>query len=197
MTVICNAVKLAGGFVLIRKDHVSARRTLTQESEWTRVFDVYATGVGLIYPHCKDELQGYRVLIVELFRATPSNPAFPIHCDKETRTRYANSPFNLNDRNALQLPLLTEMLRTSEAANPRKRSSDSSSSQPATRRRIICQNWNLGKCPSPCPGSRVHGTCSECGGKHTAKSHLACLVLLEAKRAVNRAGPSSGGNIEA
>ncbi|KAF9023536.1 hypothetical protein BDZ89DRAFT_1136628 [Hymenopellis radicata] len=125
----------AGGFVLIRKDHVSARRALTQESEWTRVFDAYATGVGLIYPHRKDELQGYRVLIVELFRATPSNPAFPIRCDKETRTRYANSPFNLNDRNALQLPLLTEMLRTSEAANPRKRSSDSSSSQPATRRR--------------------------------------------------------------
>ncbi|KAF9001457.1 hypothetical protein BDZ89DRAFT_1146719 [Hymenopellis radicata] len=31
----------AGGFVLIRKDHVSARRAITQESEWTRVFDAY------------------------------------------------------------------------------------------------------------------------------------------------------------
>lgn len=188
-----------GGFALVRKDQLSARKTLRSESDWTRCFDAWSRGVGLVYPHHIEELSTYRTIVIEFFRAAEPDISFPIRFDRQARERYAKSPYELHDRTYLNFSLLSEMLHAPTASTSSKRtaSAESVSSPPAKRRRVLCQNWNLGKCSkTPCPGGRVHGTCTECGGKHAACDKPACLILLNAKRAVayGREGAGSSGS---
>ena len=186
-----------GGYALVRKDHISARRALITESDWTRCFDAWSRGVLLVYPHRSKELEKYRSIVVEMFRASEPDVSFAIRFDRQTRERYAKSPFELHDRSHLHFPMLAEMLRTRASPSALKRSAADSAHEPSPKRqRVLCQNWNLGKCPkTPCPGKRVHGTCCECGGKHPACDKEQCLILLTARRAAaySKSGSGSAG----
>jgi hypothetical protein len=87
-----------GGFALVRKDKLVARKPVTTEADWIRVFGAWEAGVLLIYPHRAVELQGYKRLVREMFRATPTEPLTAIRFDSEVRGRYLRNPFHLDDR---------------------------------------------------------------------------------------------------
>ena len=129
-----------------------------------------------------------------MFRASEPDVSFAIRFDRQIRERYAKSPFELHDRLHLHFPMLVEMLRTQAGPSKLKQpAADLAQKLSPKRQRVICQNWNLGKCPqTPCPGRRVHGTCSECGGKHPACDKEPCHVLLTARRAAAYSKPGSG-----
>jgi hypothetical protein len=179
-----------GGFVLVKKDQLVAKKALKSDGDWMRVFGAWETAVGLIYTHRVEELQRYKKQVLDVFQSDPDNPLAGIRFDAEVRERYAKNPFHMDDRNRTNTYMFSHMLRSSS-----KRSGPIKSSQPNPKRTsTICDNWNLGKCPDPCKWQRKHGLCSECGGKHQAQDNDECRTQVQARaraRASTRAGTSS------
>jgi len=191
-----DAKDFAGGFALVKKESVSAKRSIHTESEWNRVFAAWKDGVTLLYPHRETELRGYLKIVGDVFRAAPRDPHAAINFDAEVRKRYEQSPYRLDDRNQVQLPLLTQMFQAGARASAGKRGSGppSTSSTPSKRSATVCYNWNLGFCEDPCPNRRKHGACSECGGQHRAKDIDSCFAALHARRGKGpRGGHAEGG----
>lgn len=185
----------AGGFSLVKKDQVISKRPIKTESDWMRVFTAWRMGVSLLYPHRTTELAGYLQMVIELFRAAPTDPLVAIQFDVESRDRYAKSPYHMDDRSQLNLSLLSQMFRAPTSTSS-KRSSTSSSISPNSPKRaaIPCQNWNMGACTEPCGNRRLHGTCCECGKPHRAKDHEECLSLLQARRRKGASGNFAEGS---
>lgn len=187
-----------GGYALVRKDHAVAKKPVLTEAEWSRVFGTWEVGVGLLFPHRKEELRNYTKIVRDLFRAVPANPLVAINFDIDVRGRYAKEPFLMDDRTQVNIPLFAQMFNSAQTAV--KRSAPSSMSYNPKRINDLCINWNFDNCQEPCPGRRKHGDCSECGGRHRAKDVPSCYSALQAgkgKRAITgvRAGkPSSGGS---
>jgi len=190
-----------GGFALIKKDQAIARKAVVTEADWSRVFGAWAVGVGLVYPHREEELQGYRRIVMELFRAVPHDPLVAINFDIDVRARYAKEPFRMDDRNRINVPLFAQMFNTAHAPAKRPGSSTLSANNPK-RANVPCINWNYGRCTDPCENRRKHGDCSECGGKHRARDIPACFTALQAnkgkgagygRRASGQGRPRSGG----
>jgi hypothetical protein len=46
----------AGGYVLTKKDQISAKKPVKTEAEWIRMYAAWKTAVLLLYPHRQDEL---------------------------------------------------------------------------------------------------------------------------------------------
>ena len=67
-------------------------------------------GVCLLYLRCVTELQEYRKVVMELFRAVPNRPSIAIRFDLDVRDRYAKRPFHMDDRSQLNVPLISQML---------------------------------------------------------------------------------------
>lgn len=179
-----NREEFAGGFVLAKKEQIFSRKFIRTEVEWTRIFSAWEEGVLLLYPHRQQELQKYRRTIIDLFRATPYNTSVAIYFDIEARDRYARSPYHLDDKEQLQVPLLVQFF--CGTASQHKRDSDSDSSNiPSKRSTVPCQNWSLGFCDDPCSNRRKHGVCSECGGQHRVKEFTECLEKLQERRRVS------------
>jgi hypothetical protein len=177
------AEDFAAGFAIVKKNHLSAKRPVRTKAEWICVFSAWEAGVILIYPHRTAELQGYRRMVMDIFRATPSNPTAAINFDVEARDQYAKQPFHMDDRSRLHLPLLTQLFTTANASSThsvsRKRAiSPSSVTSTAKRTDVPCSNWNWGRCQDPCPNRRKHGTCCVCGEDHAAKDNDTCLATL-------------------
>ncbi|KAF5368147.1 hypothetical protein D9615_010186 [Tricholomella constricta] len=107
---------LLGGFALVRRDQGSAKRGVRTEADWCRVFDTWAKAVGLVYIHRVSELEGYRKVVIELFRASP-NTSVAIQFDVDARDRYAKLPFRLDDRVELQTPLFAQVFRGSSSSS--------------------------------------------------------------------------------
>ncbi|KAJ7148799.1 hypothetical protein C8R43DRAFT_888706, partial [Mycena crocata] len=110
--------EFAGGFSLVKKDHSSAKRPLKTESDFIRVFAAWRVGVCLLYPHRAVELSGYLKAVTDLFRTAPSEPTVAIRFDAEARDRYSKSPFHMDNRDELNISLLTQMFRQSPSAGP-------------------------------------------------------------------------------
>jgi hypothetical protein len=188
-----------GGFAIVKKDQIQAKRAVRSEAEWIRVFGAWEAGVVLLYPHRASELLKYRKIVMDLFRAIPSQPGIAIRFDMDVRDRYAKHPFRMDDRSHLDIPLFSQMLFSSSSGPSNKRPSVTSSSMSSSKRATVpCLNWNKGFCQDSdlCPNRRLHGKCSECGGNHRAKDNSECQVALQARsreRATDdgRAGPSS------
>ncbi|KAF5381547.1 hypothetical protein D9615_005612 [Tricholomella constricta] len=139
--------ELPGGFALIRRDQSSAKRGVRTEADWCRVFDTWSKAVGIVYLHRVRELEGYRKVVIELFRAS-SNPLVAIQFDIDARDRYAKLPFRLDDRVELQTPLFAQVFRgpsSTGSTGKRKAGPGSGSASPAgsKRKNVPCQNWNL------------------------------------------------------
>jgi len=81
-----------GGFSIVKRDHLRARKPVQTESEWARVARTWRQGIELLYPHRKSELGTYMEIIEELFRAAPQTPVVAICVDVEARDRYAKHP---------------------------------------------------------------------------------------------------------
>jgi len=186
----------AGGFALVKKETVSAKRSIHTESEWNRVFAAWKDGVSILYPHRGSELCGYLRIVSDVFRAAPRDPLAAIGFDAEVRKRYEHSPYRLDDRNQVQLPLLTQMFHAGARSGVGKRSAGSLStpSNPSKRSTIICHNWNFGFCEDPCSNRRRHGTCSECGGAHRARDVDSCSSLLQGRRGKGSRGGRAEGS---
>ena len=185
--------EFAGGYLLVKKEGFAARRPLSNEADWTRVFEAWSSGVGLVYPHRIPELVAYRKLIIELFRAGSADPLFPIRVDKDVRERYSKAPFRMDDRNVISLPLLSQLLRAGPSSQKRSLE-DRIQQAPGKRRAVVCLNWNLGRCSEPCVGKRMHGQCSECSGKHAANTRDQCRIALSAKRGISGGGTGASSS---
>ncbi|KAF8801341.1 hypothetical protein BYT27DRAFT_7226908 [Phlegmacium glaucopus] len=123
-----------GGYVLTKKDQVSAKKPVRSEAEWV---------------------------------STPHNPSIAIQFDVEARDCYSRSPYHLNNRDMLHVPLLVQLFCSSNSNS--KHESDPLFSSSSKRALVPCQNWSLGICDDPCLNRRKHGVCCECGGQHRAK----------------------------
>jgi len=157
---------------------LGSKKPVRGEAEWIRLFEAWKSGVVLLYPHRATELGSYREVVVDLFRAAPYQPGVAILFDVDVRNRYARNPFHMDDRNHVQVPLLTQMFRLGTKRDTQVDFVTPSSKRPA----IPCQNWSLGFCDDPCVNNRKHGICCECGGKHKALDRESCLSDLQARR---------------
>jgi hypothetical protein len=170
-----------GGFALIKRDQALARKPVVTEADWIRVFGAWEVGVTLVYPHRDKELQGYRRVVMELFRAVQYDPSVAINFDVDVRARYAKEPFRMDDRNQINVPLFAQMFNTTHAYSKRPAPSALLASNPK-RANIPCINWNYGRCADPCENRRKHSECSECGGNHRARDVAACYTTLQARK---------------
>ena len=188
-----------GGYAIVKKDQASAKRPIQTEAEWIRVFGAWMAGVTLLYPHRVSELQEYRKVVMELFRAVSNRPNIAIRFDLNVRDRYVKRPFHMDDRSRLNVPLLSQMLFGTSSPSSSKRPSGSSFGfSPSKRATVPCINWNKGFCQDSdiCPNRRLHGKCSECGGGHRAKDNPECQASLQTRtreRAIDDGRASSSG----
>jgi len=177
--------------VLAKKDQIFSKKTIRSESEWAHMFAAWEAGVLLLYPHRHVELQKYHLHVINLFQATPQTSSVAIHFDIEACHCYAQSPYHLDDKYMLQVPLLVQLFRG--LASSHKHDSDLTSASPSKRAMIPCQNWSFGFCDDPCTNHREHGVCSECGGQHKAKDNDGCLIKLQDRRRGAGTGVPAGG----
>ncbi|KAG7440482.1 uncharacterized protein BT62DRAFT_924026 [Guyanagaster necrorhizus] len=77
------AKELMAGYAIIRKDVSSAKKSLRSESDWCRVYDAWARGVQVLYPHHEAELKVYWKYVVKVFWAAPHDSTVAIHIDEE------------------------------------------------------------------------------------------------------------------
>ncbi len=176
---------LIAGLSIIRTEQAHAKRPITTESQWTRVFDAWMSAVLMVYPHRKDELITYRSFIIDVFRAAPNRPHVTIQLDEQARACYAKSPYHMDNYTLLNLPLLSQIMNTSSASpSSSKHPCDESPSPSSSKRpQTICRNWNLGICHGDiCENRRRHGLCIECGGEHRARDVASCATALNASR---------------
>lgn len=176
-----DAKEFFAGFAIIKKDISSAKRPVTSEANWYRIFDTWAKGVVSLYLHCEMELASYREMVVELFRAVPHDPGIAIHFDEDIRSQYAKHPFRMDLKSEVQIPLLSQVFRPEITHRSAKRPSSATLPNPK-RASVPCENWNLGYCSvEPCANCCCHGICSECGANHRAKDNTKCTILLQAR----------------
>ena len=51
--------------------------------EWARVFQLWKTGIVLLYPHCLHELNTYQDMVIKLFHAVLYEPSVTINVNAE------------------------------------------------------------------------------------------------------------------
>ena len=168
------------GYALVKKEQASAKRSLQSESDWAQVFGAWSSAVILVYCHCSSELQAYHRMVTDLFRAVPHDPSIAIAFDLEARDRYVKSPFCMDDRSQLNVPLLAHMFQSTSLSVKKRSNPTPLSSSPSKCSLVPCRNWNMGLCDSPCLNGCRHGICCECEGQHQAKDELVCDTLLQA-----------------
>ncbi|EMD30707.1 hypothetical protein CERSUDRAFT_60921, partial [Gelatoporia subvermispora B] len=110
--------QLIGDIAIIRKDHVSSKKPVRSQTEWEQVFDAWAAGVKLLFPHRSDELANYRRLMRDYFRTFRDDPVV-IRVDLELRDSYDKEHFRLDDRARHHGTILAQAYR---GARGRKRS---------------------------------------------------------------------------
>ncbi|KAJ7279669.1 hypothetical protein C8J57DRAFT_1175511 [Mycena rebaudengoi] len=195
------AKEFHGGFSLVRKDHITARKPVTSESDWTRVFDAWSSAVTVVFAHRVGELSTYRAFVVALFRDVPDDPGSTIRIDNEIRDLYAKNPFHLDDETRLNRLVMASLRNrlTSSTTSLGKRPATSppfaSAPSPAKKKltTAVCLNWNGGSCEGdPCAYGRRHGCCSECGERHRAKDHPECADAYNQTRARKAADKGQG-----
>jgi hypothetical protein len=175
------------GYALVKKDQAFSKRPLRTEADWIRVFGAWSSGVVFFFPHRDAELRDYRTIVMDLFRAAPSNPLVAISFDVQVRDKYSKKPFHLDDRAQLNFPLLSQMLSPA-SPNPLRSNKRVASSPPSAsgsnqkRVDVPCRNWSFGTCKfEVCPNRRKHGVCFICGGGHRAKENEQCAALLQTR----------------
>ncbi|KDQ59561.1 hypothetical protein JAAARDRAFT_205592 [Jaapia argillacea MUCL 33604] len=139
-----------GGFALVKKDQASAKKALTSEGHWIRVFGAWAVAVGTLYPHRIKELDVYRGIVMELFHASPANIQLAIRFDADVRDRYSKNPFHMDDRNRVQVALFTQMCASPSSPFIGQKRASSFTPGPSKRAAQVCDNWNNGVCVEPC-----------------------------------------------
>jgi len=181
------------GFALLKKDH-SSKKSLKSEADWIRVFSAWHSAVLLLYPHREAELQGYERMVQEVFRAAPTDSSVGILFDVESRQRYANSPFRMDDRNHSFTSILSQLFCAKSTLGTKRPSDLQSSGSHTKKQAVICFNWNLGLCQDPCANKRCHGICSECGGQHACKEKESCYSSFQARRGKGSGSGSGEGS---
>jgi hypothetical protein len=106
------------GYALVKKDQAFSKRPLRTEADWIWVSGAWSLGMAFFFPHHDAELRDYRTIVMDLFRAVPSNPLVAISFDVQVRDKYSKKPFHLDDRAQLNFLLLSQMLSPA-LSNPR------------------------------------------------------------------------------
>ena len=78
-----DAKDFAGGFSLVQKDQYLIRKVVRNGVEWARVFQLWKTGIVLLYPHCLHELNTYQDMVIKLFHAVLYEPSVTINVNTE------------------------------------------------------------------------------------------------------------------
>ncbi|KAG6904196.1 hypothetical protein DXG01_011795, partial [Tephrocybe rancida] len=89
------AKDLNDDFSILKKHVVSAKRQFSSESEWMRLYDAWMAAALVFYPHRRTELEVYREIVVDMFRAT-SSPFPAIRYDRDARERYSRKAYRLD-----------------------------------------------------------------------------------------------------
>lgn len=172
-------------FALVKKEQAFPKCMLHTEADWIQVF---TSGVCFFFRHRTEELHTYRTIVMDLFRASP-NPLVAIEFDIHVHDKYTRKPYHLDDRDHLNFPLLTQMLRVPNASSVPCSSSKCSASNsnlpsPSTKcADVPCRNWSLGSCVSdPCPNKHKHGVCCVCGEGHQARDSEKCSSSLQSRQ---------------
>ena len=184
-----NAKELYGEIVIVKREGTSRKKVIRTEAEWLRVMGVWSSAVKLVFPHRESELTGYKKLILDIFRSCPNDPLTAISVDQMVRERYSQAPFHLDHRDQMQVPLM-RFLHSPPSPSKRQQSSGSGS-RPNKRAEVICENWNLNRCSSPCVNRRRHDICSECGEPHRASNSVDCIGALLSRRRERGTGSGS------
>ncbi|KAG9221044.1 hypothetical protein CCMSSC00406_0005517 [Pleurotus cornucopiae] len=152
------AKEFISGYAIIKKDNVNVRRPLSDEADWLRVFGAWEAAVIMVYPHRKDELVSYHRYISDLFHAIPS-PLITIRFDAEVRERYARSPFRLDDRSKMDMPLYVQIFRGSPlAAAKNKRPLGANSPTSPQKRTFVGMGFALNAGTSTGPGMQTNAS---------------------------------------
>ena len=141
------------------QDQTSAKKSVQSNLEWSRLFSAWEAGVLILYSHHATELAAYSSQVNGLFRTFSNNPAIAIEFDAEVREDYSRNPFRMDDQNRTHLHMLSALSKVhiipgggeSSTKHPLVLSSNPS----CKKKRVICNNWNLGICTKPCPGNRI------------------------------------------
>ncbi|KAJ3791416.1 hypothetical protein GGU11DRAFT_733283, partial [Lentinula aff. detonsa] len=128
-----NVKDFGAGYALVKKDQLIAKKAVVTESEWSRVFEAWKSGVVEAFPHRKDELTKFGSSISNLFRNFAHDPSIPIRTDHEVRERYHKSPFRLDDPLRIQSAVLALVHRTSSIGQTKRQRDASPSSRPSKR----------------------------------------------------------------
>lgn len=112
-----------------------------------------------------------------------NNPAIGITFDAKVWEDYSQSPFWMNDQNCTHLHMLSPFSRAHIFSNIGESSSKHLPDTPLNphqkKKKIICNNWNLGLCTKPCLGNHIHSICSKCNGKHWDKDKKPCFAAIQ------------------
>jgi hypothetical protein len=176
-----------GNVTITDSDQFSAKKPVTTEAEWSRLYSAWEAAVIRVYPHRKTELANYRELVSNHFRAK-GDPLFAIRFDSAVRDAYSKSPFKLDDRSNHDVPLLASLYEAAAPSSSKRASTFTGST--SKRAKVACDNWNFGNCADPCANGRKHGLCCECGDHHRARDFPSCLTTLQARK--RRGGQTSG-----
>jgi hypothetical protein len=153
-------------FSLIGNEPVLVTEPLRTQAQWLRAYNAWEAAVLLVYPHRRSELDNYPEITLRMFTPVPDNPYLAILYDTHVRERYARRPYHIDDRSEHSISFIDMVLDARRAGYSAKRSSAFESSS-AKRPKVVCVNWNYGKChETPCRNQRMHDVCSECGGDH-------------------------------
>ncbi|KAJ3557902.1 hypothetical protein NM688_g1221 [Phlebia brevispora] len=140
------------GFGIVKKDSFNARKPVTSEAEWLRVFDAWFRAVISVYPHRSSELLVYLSTIQELFRAAPNDAGIAIRTDAHVRHQYSQHPFRLDSPERIHIPVLSQILasarfpsQSATSSRGTKRPSDTATFSYSKKSSVPCQNWNMGR----------------------------------------------------
>ncbi|KAL0573207.1 hypothetical protein V5O48_008744 [Marasmius crinis-equi] len=142
--------------IISSKQEVSSNKLVTTEVEWNRTFSAWSVAVGVVFPHRKQELFGYVLLMAQFFRDTRRNPTLAISLDGIIRDAYDCNLFHLDDQSKFtQFALsLTTLHGNPESGNTKSKEYPSTlvqNSAKQTTSAVICLNWNRNMCREPCP----------------------------------------------
>jgi hypothetical protein len=174
---------VGGGYSLIKTETIPGRKAVRTEAEWLRCYDAWSEAVLLVYPHRRKELAEFCRIVCGMFHQVPEDPALAMQFDTEVRERYAKKVFRIDSRADHNTSFLSQLVAAARSAGAFNKRGGVGELPTAKRGKIICENWNLGKCEDlPCRSRRWHGDCSECGERHRALDIRGCVTKLRARR---------------
>jgi hypothetical protein len=118
-----------------------------------------------------------------MFHWVLEDPTLAMQFNTEVREWYMKKPFRIDNHTKHNISFLSQLVAVARSAGAFGKRGDAREMLLAKWEKVICKNWNLGKCEElPCHGRHWHGECSECRERHRAADIARCLAKLRGQR---------------